>query len=568
MIEKTAQQARDEINPEFFSLLREVPNFEVNETVKWSTFLLNLSIMYNHFPFFKELIQMDPGSILKDEGSKQTMRDMLLVGEKIFGTCVLYSMKYKGNKIHGTGRTKQLINDFFISGPLVIKFFLFNTMPSDVLISDFVTSLKDFVLLEKMYPSLEFDPEYCKITNHEAFLHLFVDSSLKSMLHQVKKGTRSPYPPKEQLIKEIYGIQDDSMPGFTGDPSLIISRLVRRKINLNGIFYFGNDHLVDDLVKIFSEYYGIKIPSKRQEIDSTLKGLGTLLKLSEGKMYTEFTWKELNSALKQETDLDDKDMNAFLQRFCMERKQKFFHDDYNKFDSEAFIDDYNDFLGYACFYCLGKVRTGGFLIWRAIVKYLESFHSCEEFFTQKGILLENWCYETATSHGFQPEKVILRNPKIPTSEKYHDMKRQISAFLRQPIEMDAEFVGNSAQFDFEELDLVLAVGKYLLVFECKGTSAPMSEEPRLHAWLENFHRNIKKTIRRGNLLLYNLRNGRIDLPMFSDVAIFVPIVIQTEGIVAIHGSMTPISFKAFLKALRKAVEEDRVDDLFIIPSSE
>lgn len=83
----------------------------------------------------------------------------------------------------------------------------------------------------------------------------------------------------------------------------------------------------------------------------------------------------------------------FLKKFCLERLNQEFNKNYKDFNPHQFLQNYHDFLMYAGYYHFGIVRTGAYLIWRALIKYLEDLQGEDEFQVKKGAFLGNWCYK-------------------------------------------------------------------------------------------------------------------------------------------------------------------------------
>ena len=67
-----------------------------------------------------------------------------------------------------------------------------------------------------------------------------------------------------------------------------------------------------------------------------------------------------------------------------------------------------------------------------MIKYFEELQYTDEFRNQKGALLENWCLKLIEEHGFQVEKLILKNKNVEPNENYWNMKEQVKSFNKEP----------------------------------------------------------------------------------------------------------------------------------------
>ena len=132
---------------------------------------------------------------------------------------------------------------------------------------------------------------------------------------------------------------------------------------------------------------------------------------------------------------------------------------------------------YAGYNHYGIIRTGAYLIWRALIKYIESLQEDDEFRSVKGKLLEKWAYEKAIDYDFDAIKLILINPKRDPTPRYKDMKEEIETFPGESLEIKAEFPEGDKSY-YHEIDLVFRVKDNLYLFECKGTRARIGEEGR------------------------------------------------------------------------------------------
>ena len=108
---------------------------------------------------------------------------------------------------------------------------------------------------------------------------------------------------------------------------------------------------------------------------------------------------------------------------------------------------------YAGYYHFGIVRTGAYLIWRALIKYLEDLQGEDEFQVKKGAFLGNRCYKQANKNGFTPEKLILINSNKKPTQRYKDMRKQVELFPKTPIIIDVDFPKDDKSY-FHEIDFL------------------------------------------------------------------------------------------------------------------
>ena len=192
-----------------------------------------------------------------------------------------------------------------------------------------------------------------------------------------------------------------------------------------------------------------------------------------------------------------------------------------------------------------------------MIKYLESLQNENTFKTEKGLLFENWCCNKAIEFGFQPEKIILINKHKPLSSIYDKMKEQTKDFPKPAIELEVEFPPNY-KFSFHEVDLAIRIEKYIFIFECKTTNQPIGELGDYLKWLDNFGFNIQLLINKGNILLHNITNGTINHPYLQGLKHFVPVIIQTEGIISKFLGLDTSGYLHFLGVLRGNIEDNTI----------
>ena len=203
---------------------------------------------------------------------------------------------------------------------------------------------------------------------------------------------------------------------------------------------------------------------------------------------------------------------------------------------------------------------GCFLVWRSLIKYLESLQQSPTFRSLRGALLEAWAYEEAIKLGFLAEKLILinKNKDHPT-DKYKRMKDQISSFPKPPLELKIPFPEKYNRFYFQEFDLVIRVKNYIFVIECKGTCIPKGEWPKIFLWFEKLRQENLLLHRKINLLYELLQSRATQHPFLDGVEKVVQCHLKTEGILDKFITFSMGKFKEYLKILKNHLDEDKFD---------
>lgn len=142
------------------------------------------------------------------------------------------------------------------------------------------------------------------------------------------------------------------------------------------------------------------------------------------------------------------------------------------------------------------------------------------------------------------------------------MFEQIKDFPKKPLMINVEFPQKLKKFYFREIDLALRVSKYLVLFECKGTSAPIGELGNFIEWINHFNENMRKLTVKADLIFENLKNEKISHPFFDGVEDIRINQIQTEGLFYKYGVMTIGGFKQYLSDLRNHVDNETLDTFF------
>ena len=71
---------------------------------------------------------------------------------------------------------------------------------------------------------------------------------------------------------------------FKIDSDLGISKFILEYLNYFPVNFIGSHKQIDEIIQVFTEYYGKRIPSKKREMKEILTYFGEMLKLSEGKL--------------------------------------------------------------------------------------------------------------------------------------------------------------------------------------------------------------------------------------------------------------------------------------------
>lgn len=539
--------AKDSANLTFQLLKDRVIRFDINRTLEINTFLLNYFLVQNYFPAFDT--QEDFTSILTEDqlSSSYLFREYV---ERLHGLFILVPMKYKEEGPYTQAQTDKIINQMDAYGEFTNQFFSSHENLTNVKIDYILEFLKDFTISYNFLPDLDFDPEFQKVTKSEAIKQLFYITLPKEYFYK-HNIVRFKYPLDEALKKEYENnIRDWSKNLFSFNPELkMFKRYLINAANYIAVPDFGSKKLMDEVIEKFKRYYCLRVESLKCEISDYLGCIRVLFELAEGKMYKKLTWnsfyKQLNSICSEES------VSSFLDSFCLNKTYLSFPKTIKNFRPLDFISNYNDYLKYACYYYMGSVYTGTFLIWRAMIKYFEELQKTDEFRKKKGILLENWCLRQIQENGFMVEKIILRNKNLEPSNNYRVMKNQIEFFDKEPLELEVEFIGHQKKYSFNEIDLAFRDDDNIYLIECKGRAIQFSETEKYFAWAKKFKSIFELLKKKIENLAYNLEKGNISHPFFVGVDNLIPIVLQTEGVFLRSCTFTTYEFSKFLKHLKE-----------------
>lgn len=544
-------------NPDFYQWLMNIGDLDVLRTLDVCTFLLNVFIAQKYFPWYK-IVNKFVEKIYPVHLELNEIKEMEFGFERIYGVFILLKLKYNWGKTVSYNATDRLIDKLDRKAPLLNSFFVLNTMPYDIIPSDFLNYIHHCIISENLLPELGFDPNFLKITQSKAIKVLFDTTFISAYITTGKLIDHYIFPiDKKDLINFLKGGRKQSEPFLNIDRSLSLSNFDKRLLNNFGFLYLSSSVQIDEIISMFSNYYCAKVPSKKDEINFCLLCLGESLKLVKGKSCVKLRWQEIMEALTQKVPKEK--AKSFMNLFLLQSSQEEFPKTYEDFDAQSFLEEYHFFLGKAGFYSMGFVRTGAFLIWRALIKYLERIQSEKEFYEKKGALLEKWCYECAIKLGFQAEKLILRNPNTEPTDQYTKMKEQIKSFPKSPIEIPIIFPEILKNACFREIDFTIRREQYLLLFECKALSAPIQELGDYVKWISNFHDNLNMIKEKADLIRANLEQGIIKNPFLVGVEKYIFVQIQTEGIFVDFGTTNPKGYVQFLEELSKHKDKESLD---------
>ena len=551
--ENLGDLAKDAANL-LFELLRDrVLHFDLNRTLEINTFFLNYFLLQNYFVAFDLQDEIDRGRNLSEEESLEVsyFREYI---ERLCGIFIMIPIKYKGEKFYTKAQTDEIIDRADIYGEFTNLFFLGHGNLTKKKMNEIENLLEDYIISLHLLPYLDYDPEFQRIIDSNAITQLFSITRSKGYLekHNLK---RYNYPVSGKIRSDFEDAMkrwDEKL--FKYNPNLInYKNFLSYGANHLAAKDFGSKQLMKEVIEIFTEYYVLRLPSRKEEITKYLELFECLFAFAEGRLYIKIPWNKFKSTIF--TLHEEEIVNSYLEKFCLNKTYLDFPNDLKKFDSLQFISDYNHFLNYCCYYYTGYVYTGAPLIWRSMIKYFEELQYTDEFRDQKGALLENWCLKLIEEHRFQVEKIILKNKDIEPNENYWSMKEQIKSFNKEPLEFEVEFIDHQKKYPFHEIDLVFRVDKLLYVVECKCTAIHLSQATRFVSWGSKFEKVFDIHTKKIDNLAYIVKKGAISHPLFKDLVEYIPIIIQTEGIY--HGTFgfDTDKFRLLLANIKKRYED-------------
>ena len=503
------KKIKEDTNSMLFTILKESVHLNMHRTIQINTFLLNRYIYFNYFPKPKE--KMTDVTTLTPIALKNY--------ERLSGIYIMMSMKYGGKSELSKQSTDIFMDRYRNKTSLLARFFFINLIPDDMEIQLMEQVLENFYKIDNFLPLLDFDPDFLKILESDAFKHLFEKYNPKYVLDE------------DFLLEYELNLYKKGKYYFNMNNSLSLSKDLVYIPEMHVIYchLLGPENLIDEIISLFTGYYTKKIPSNQIEITNALLCFGILFKLTKGRLFCEIQWKDIK--LKMQEIVPNDFVSSFLDQTIYERRNKKFHENYEDFDVKQFLEEYFHFLTYAGYYHFGKVRTGQFLIWRALINYLEKIQIHPEFRKQKGALLEKWCYDRATEIELVPEKLIFKNKLQNPSEIYFSMLEQTKSFPKTPIEIECEFPEEFRTISFFEIDLAIKIKNNLLLIECKGTSVPIEEEGNYFKWITRYLQNLKILKNKVKLILYLIDSKLPIHPYLKDIDECSFFIVQTEGII-------------------------------------
>lgn len=551
LIEKTNQEF-------YYTFLEFASHLNLSRSLEINTLLLNGTIASLYFPAYNSLLR----SVIKDAEKREKLFEQEIYQERIFGIMIFISLKFRQKNEVSWKKTDAFIDDLKDHKSTVKNFFILNVAPEEMKLKNydkFISEINSYYRVKQTYlPDLFFDPSFKSISESSAIKQLFMAGSKEEFLEKIKTWK---YLPDPEILDSFSPIE--SIPFFNPlniNPRLQIANRASVYLKMLGITFFGSSELIDDIIDLFTNYFIERLPSKEDEIYQMLLCFGVLMKMLKGSGHSTIRWKTLLEALSEEVDAELAE--NFLNTFFMLNQDEDLSEDIGTFDFKSFIQEYNEFLKYAGYLHYGVIHTGVFLVWRALIKYLEELQREDEFRRIKGGLFENWVYEITEKYNFASEKIILRNTKKPPSEKYLEMKSQIADFKKEPLEFKIPFPDKYDWGAFLEIDLAFKVEDILIAISCKGTSVPWSVELDIFKWFSNFKKNKRLLDKKTIILEDCIKQKLIDHPFFHDISRYSTTVLKTEGIIG-FAMLSPEAYEKYLMKMREAIDSGTINNFLV-----
>lgn len=546
----------EEVNKRICFWIYTALTLNLNRALQVFTLLLNDSIYSLYFSGYKSAIDLFRRE--EDESPEQLILEEKLK-EIIYGMSIYVNLKYKQIKESSSDKTDQTIQFIrSISPSFFNDFFIMNFLPLKFKLSLLDKLLNGFFIEYKFLPDLNFDPKFEKILKSDPINHLYTALNPKTMVLQ---GYNSKYTLDLEKLKKI---NEELMNPFKAplgiNPDLPIAHDAKMFSNWYGHIYFSSHEMITDLINIFIEYYSERIPVMKEQIRNKLTCFGFLLKATKGQGHIELQYRKIKKLLTDEVGI--KEAELFLDDYCAENKYEQPVSNSSLLNYIKLIQEYHTFLKFAGYVHYGKIHTGCFLVWRAIMKYFETIQDNIDFKRLRGRLLEKWAYNEVTKLGFLAEKIILinQNFKVLTNE-YFMMKENIKDFPKNPIELKFPFPDKYNKSCFKEFDLAIRVNEFLFIIECKGTMIPKSEWPRFVLWLHRLKKEVRQLKRKVTLMKESIEKKFITHPFLEGAKIFVVCHLKTEGIFLLDKSNFSMeSFLKYFQDLRNAIEKGKVNE--------
>ena len=108
----------------------------------------------------------------------------------------------------------------------------------------------------------------------------------------------------------------------------------------------------------------------------------------------------------------------------------------------------------------------------------------------------------------------------------------------------------------------IRINNHLLLFECKGTSAPIGEQGKYMKWVTKFIEQMGLLNFKSKILEYNIDKKVITEPFLKGVNDYILCEIKTEGILADWGLMTLKGYDKFLSELKLNIQNNTIESYF------
>ncbi len=377
---ETIGEARKKYNLEFYHLLKEAFSLDLSRSLDINTYLVNFFIAFNYFPSVKMFMSMISGDSELEKVTTKVLLRSFANFERICSIIIKQNLSYSNMRKISPGATDKWINDRLFSKQFISeRFFLYNSNPSRLPLKTLVDILDNYLIKDHLLPELIFDPLFQKLAKSKPIRHLFYTST---PLNYLKVGNieKYQYHLEKDPLEAILKVKDSDKTISKIDPQLNFSSFFDKNRMYDDVL--GPFELIDDTIKEFNDYYTQRLDSRKDEIQKNLTCFGTLLKIVKGRLFIKIRWLEILE--KMEQSVSKNDAENFLKRFCMEPHYREFNLEYKDFIPYSYLNDFQFYLKYAAYYHLGLVRTGAFLIWRALIKYLEELQREREFSQKKG----------------------------------------------------------------------------------------------------------------------------------------------------------------------------------------
>lgn len=552
---KYVKDILDITNKGIYNWIKQILKLNLGRSLEIFTSLLNDSIFSLYFPFYSSAIN---NFREEDDETPDELLNQERINEIICSLFLYISLKFDQEKTLSHIKTDIYIEIIkSVVSPLISNFYLLNVFPLDFKLKD-IKELRELFKIEyRFLPDLDFDPEFQKILDSDPIQHLFYLLNPQVLL---EKGYISKYrPDKSEWIETNKEMFNPSQNPLNINPALEISDDLRIS-KAFGLLIFPTKKLIDEIIELFIKYYSKRFPLKAGSIRDVLLCYGVLLKKTYKKGYIKIQFSSLKKAIA--IRVGEKAAEEFLNKYTMNNQHIKFKDTSKSFDYKKLIQEYQEFLKYTGYVSLGMVHTAVFLVWRSLLKYLESLQQDPNFKFLRGELLEIWAYNHAVKNGFKAEKLIITNANRKNPSKYYlKMKEQTKNFPKVPLELNIPFSEEKNNHFYMEFDVTFRVKNHLFAIECKGTSIPKSQWPQVYLWFNNLNKEFRNSRDKINHLLKLIKLGRIKHPFLKGVDSIVDCHLKTEGLLHKKGIIFSMeTYKDYLKNLKEHLDNGNFDE--------